>query len=85
METLSAVFDLFITPEILNIIMKETNNEANRVYAEWNTAHQNNQKCWISVIVTELKALIGLLLIARVNRTHMEPLKELWSSTIYSG
>ncbi len=81
METLSAVFELFITPEILDIIMRETNREADRVYAEWNTAHQNNQKQWNHVTVTELKALIELLLIAGVNWAHMEPLKELWSST----
>ncbi len=81
MATLTAAFELFITPEILDIIMRENNTEANRVNAEWNTAHQNKQKYWNHVTMSELKALIGLLLIAGVNRAHMEPLEQLWSST----
>lgn len=59
--------------------MRETNREAERVHAEWNAAHPDNQKQWTPVTIVELKAFIGLLLLAGVNRSHMEQLRELWS------
>lgn len=59
--------------------MRETNREASRVYALWNQTHPDNPKYWNDTTVTELKALIGLLFTAGVNRAHMEPVTALWS------
>lgn len=59
--------------------MRETNREASRVYALWNQTHPDNPKYWNDTTVTELKALIGLLFTAGVNRGHMEPVTALWS------
>ena len=61
-QTIKAAFGLFVTPEILDIIMRETNREATRVYAEWNTAHPNNQRNWTETNISELKPFIGLLI-----------------------
>jgi len=79
-QTIKAAFELFVTPEMLDIIMRETNREASRVYAEWNTAHPNNPKNWTETNIPELKAFIGLLLSAGTNRAHMEPITDLWST-----
>ena len=78
-QEMEASYDLFITPTILDIIMRETNREATRVYAEWNAANPNNVKQWTPLSIPELKAFIGLLLVAGLHRAHMEPIRELWS------
>ena len=77
LTTLKDAFELFITPDILDIIMRETNREANRVCTEWNAQHQNSNKQWVPLSLPELKAFIGLLITAGVNRAHMEPLTQL--------
>ena len=72
-------FHKVLTPEILDIVMRETNREAERVYASWNNEHTNNQKPWKMVSINELNAFIGLLITAGAYRARMEPLDDLWS------
>ena len=49
-----ASFGLFLTDEILDIVMRE----AERVYTEWNTSHTENQKSWSQVTIVELRAVL---------------------------
>lgn len=65
----------------MDIIVRETNREASRVYIEWNNAHPDNPKQWTAITVIELKAFLGLLITAGVGRAKFEPLTELWSAS----
>jgi len=49
--------------------MRETKREAERVHGHWNAAHPGNIKQWAHVTIAELKAFIGLLLLAGVSRS----------------
>ena len=78
-ETMSEVFNLFVSNEILDIIVRETNREARRWHEAWNTNHPDNIKEWKAVTLQELKALIDILMYAGATRDRLEPMKELWS------
>jgi hypothetical protein len=62
-QSIKAAFELFLTDEILDIIMRETNREANRVYRQWNIDHPEKPKTWKSLSMIELKAFVGLLIL----------------------
>jgi len=72
-------FALFLTDEMIDIIVRETNREAQRVFADWNTAHHDQQKIWKVTTDNEIKAFVGLLLLAGVHRAKNEPVSELFS------
>jgi len=73
-----ASFELFLTDEIVDIVMRETNREAGRVFRQWNEANADNQKTWTAVTMTEMKAVFGILILAGVNHSAHEALEELW-------
>lgn len=52
-DNIKNAFGLFLTNEILDIIMRETNREASRVFAEWNAAHPDQVKTWRTLNQTE--------------------------------
>lgn len=66
-EPVSA-FELFITPEITNIIVKMTNIEGKRILG-------NN---WKNIDDTDMKAFFGLLLLIGVHRSNNENLHEIF-------
>ena len=53
-QSIKTSFELFSTPELLDVITKETNTEANRVCTEGNAAHPDNMKFWVPLVLTEL-------------------------------
>lgn len=68
--TLTDAFDLFISQEILDILIEETNRRAISVKgAEWKKVH-----------LVEMKAFIGLLILAGSLKACQEPILELWST-----
>jgi len=73
-------FKLLHTPEMLDIIGRETNREGERKVAEWNAANPENTKQWKSTCVTEIQAVIGLVMLAGLHRGRLEPLEALWSA-----
>jgi Transposase IS4 len=73
-------FRLFINDEMLEIIVKYTNKEANVFYEQWNLQNPNKIKHWKLLTIDELLAFIGLTLYAGVTRGRMEGLEELWST-----
>lgn len=75
------IFKLIITPEILDIITRETNREAQRKIAEWNGANPQNMQEWKPTTVAEIQAVIGLVILAGLHRGRLEPLEELWSAS----
>lgn len=73
-------FRLFVTAEMLDLIVRETNREAERQIEMWNNSHPGHHKEWKVLTLDELEAVIGLLLIAGVYRGRLEPLEDLWSN-----
>nr|XP_033472352.1 piggyBac transposable element-derived protein 4-like [Epinephelus lanceolatus]XP_033472354.1 piggyBac transposable element-derived protein 4-like [Epinephelus lanceolatus] len=61
-------FELFITEEIIQLILKNTNLQGRRTAAEWK-----------DVDVEELWAFIGLLILAGVYRSRDEATQSLWA------
>ncbi|KAF7235524.1 PiggyBac transposable element-derived protein 4 [Varanus komodoensis] len=79
-DTISETFELLLTEPILCLLIYETNREAERVTREWNQSNPTKIRHWKYLDVTELKAYIGLLLLAGLYRGHHETLEELWDS-----
>ncbi|XP_066468624.1 piggyBac transposable element-derived protein 4-like isoform X1 [Tiliqua scincoides] len=75
------MFELFITEEILHLIVRETNREAERAFRLWNEWNPDKVKAWKAVDLAELKAYIGLLLLAGVYHARHETLEELWDAS----
>ena len=77
-NTIGQAFSLFITPEMIDLLVLETNREARRKITDWNNDNPENQKQpWIRLDSTEMKAFIGLFLLAGVYKSNHEPVKSL--------
>ncbi|KAB0790446.1 hypothetical protein PPYR_15168 [Photinus pyralis] len=64
----------------MDIVIRETNREAKRVYAEWNSSNKDKpRKTWQETDQTEIEAFLGLLISAGAYRSGREDLSELWS------
>lgn len=75
-----AIFKSFVTPEMVDIICRETNRKANELIRVWNEAHLTTPpKVWIPTNEKELYAFIGLLLFSGLFDTNTQPTKELWA------
>ncbi len=59
--------------------MKYTNAEALLVYQEWNATHEKKLK-WKETDAIEMRALIGLFILAGVFHGNLEYCRELWST-----
>lgn len=70
-----SAFQLLTTPEIIDIITRETNREAERVTREWNNENPNNQKEWLPTSTVEVQTFVGLLILASIHRGRLEPPK----------
>lgn len=76
------VFKKMFTPNIIFIIIKETNRNAADSINKWNTKNPNKKrKIWVELTEVELNAFIGLLLAAGVNRSNMQHASVLWKPT----
>lgn len=68
--TKAEAFKLFFSDEIIEIVIRETNNRARSLLGDnWNPVNK-----------MELHAFIGLLLIAGCFKANHEPILELWST-----
>lgn len=63
-----SAFELFVTPEITEIIVKMTNIEGNRVFGV----------NWKNIDDTDMKAFFGMLLLMGVYRSNNESLDEIF-------
>ena len=73
-------FKLFITEDMIQLIVRETNRRARTTTREWNAGDNSNMHEWRDTDETEIYALVGLLVLAGVWRSSGESLDELWSS-----
>lgn len=76
--SVSKSLQLFVTDNIVMIIVRYTNKFANSTYQAWNDVNPTEPKNWRETDYVESKAFIGLLLLAGVYRSNHESLEELW-------
>lgn len=73
-------FKLFISPAIVDIVVKYTNQRGSWETEEYNKKHEGVQRKWINVDETEIYAFIGLLICSGATKSNREPVTMLWSS-----
>ena len=73
------VFGLFITPTMIDLLVLETNQEAPRQVTAWNETNPDNPKIWLALDSNEMKAFIGLCILAGVYKSNHEPVASLCS------
>lgn len=67
-EDIRSAFELFFTKSIQNILLEITNLEGQRVYGnEWN-----------DIVLEEMQAFVGLLILAGVCKSNNEATRSLW-------
>ena len=75
-NTIGKAFSLFITPEMIDLLVLETNREARRKITQWNNDTPENQKQpRIRLDSTEMKAFTGLFLLAGIYKCNHEQVK----------
>ena len=73
-------YHLYLTAEIVDNIVLQTNREARRRIREWNEQNPHNQRTdWKPVTAQEIIAFTGLCIPAGVCRSNHEPQSCLWS------
>lgn len=78
--TICDTYKLFLTPEIIDGIVLQTNREARRRIRAWNERNPENQCAeWKPVNDKEIVAFMGLCILAGVYRANHEPQSNLWS------
>jgi len=74
-------FNLFVTEEMLLVVVRKTNRHGRNAAQVWNAAHVGSEeRVWIETDVIELRAFIGLLLYAGAHKSGGENVTELWSA-----
>ena len=77
-KTLKKIFTL----EIVNQIIRFTNQKAEACYYEWNNTHPDKQpKIWDNVTSTEIYAYIGILIGAAENNSNTDHTFEMWKTS----
>lgn len=74
------IFKSLMSPELVSVIVRETNRRAHESFRKWNEEHPDSvPRKWDEVKETELYAFIGLLLFAGVFTQNSQPTKEMWA------
>jgi hypothetical protein len=78
-KSIEEIFSLFVTNDMVDMIVKYTNQEGQRLTATWNENHPDQQKAFLDTNNIEIKAVIGLMLLRGVYHSHHERLSDMWS------
>jgi hypothetical protein len=70
----------FLSDDMIELIVRHTNDEGRRVVQLWNEQHLDDIKEFQATCVQEIWALIGLMFLRGIYLAFHEPVKELWSS-----
>jgi len=81
-SSMKNAFLLFLSEDILNIIVSETNRKAQAYYDKWNKDNPNKTKVYVCVDSIEIQAYIGLLLILGALHGSKEAVDMLWCNDI---
>ncbi len=80
-DTLRKAFELFVTPDMVDLIVRHSNEEGKRVFDQWNAAHPNKQKAFTETCSDEIMAFIGLLILRGAYRDSGSDYYELWNAS----
>ena len=78
-QTVKEAFQLFMTPDMIYLLVRETNRHARLVMKQWNDKNPGKERQWSETDGDEILAFIGLLTLAGVHRSKNEDLNDLWS------
>lgn len=78
-QTVKEAFQLFMTPHMIYLLVRETNRHAHLVMKQWNDKNPDKEKQWRETDSDETLAFIGLLILAGIHRSKNEDLNDLWS------
>lgn len=77
-------FKCIFSEEMIDIIVRETNRKADRVYAKWNAENPDKPAKKLKEFTQdELYAYIGILITMGVHHSNSEPVNVLWKSDSY--
>jgi len=79
-DTIVDAFKLFISADIVDLIVEHSNSKASAAFEIWNQNHPDNQKQWVNISVEEFYGFIGLLLLMGVLRSRKESVHDMWSA-----
>lgn len=82
LTNIASCFKLFMTEDMLLLVVRETNRHGRNSARVWNDAHvaDGNLQVWDETDIVEMRAFIGLLLYAGVHMSGGESMLELWSA-----
>lgn len=73
-------FKLLMSPDMVNLIIRYTNQKAENTYSQYNESHpETPPKTWKAVTMSEMYAFIGVLIMTGSNRSNGETVTDLWS------
>ncbi|XP_031332326.1 piggyBac transposable element-derived protein 4-like [Photinus pyralis] len=81
-SSIKDAFFLFFTPDILEILVRETNRKARQYFDEWNAANPTRTKKYAATNDTEIEAYIGLLITMGALQASREPIEMLFTSDL---
>lgn len=84
-ETLSVgdTFKKIITVEMIDQIIRHTNQKAKKVFDDFNAANKDPARSWRPVSTSEMYAFIGVLICSGANNSNTDHASDMWKSTSY--
>ena len=76
--SMNDIFKAFISDDIVQLIVKHTNEEGEKTTKMWNEKHPGRIMKFEPTCDTEIWALIGLMILRGIYRGYREPVKDLW-------
>lgn len=71
-------FKLFLSPEIIDIVVKYTNQRGKYETEKFNENTESDPRQWIEIDEQEIYAFIGLLICTGATKSTREPVRMLW-------
>lgn len=78
-----AIFMSIMTEDIMNIIIRETNRNANQIVAKWNVKNPTKIMEWLPLNLDEFKAFLGILLHAGCDGSNSSSAIHMWGSATF--
>lgn len=82
------IFREILSPEIVEIVVRETNRRAEQSIANWNAKNPSCAQIWAPTCAEEMYAFFGMLLFAGLWGSNSQPIDALWAAyqpPIYKG
>lgn len=81
LQAIADSFNLFLTEDMLLLVVRETNRHGRQAARDWNEANvEGERRVWNETDVVELRAFVGLLLYAGAHKSGHESWNVMWSA-----